>query len=159
MVKRLREHSEIIAAGGGAGGEPPLIEVGEPIGDFSALTLEGRPLGQDALSDETVVAFFSTTCGPCKAKLPSFVEFAEAVSLTGRRPVAVVVDDVNEPEAFVEALGPVADVVVERSDGALCTAFRTESYPTILRVAADATGALVVTANKVALDLPAAVSA
>lgn len=159
VVKRLREHSEALAAGGGSGNRPPLIEVGESIGAFSTTTLEGRTLDHELLTDETVVAFFSTTCEPCKAKLPTFVEFSRAMSHTGRRPVAVVVDDVGEPEAFVEALGTVADVVVEHSDGALCTAFRTESYPTVLRVAPDASGTLVVTANEVALDLPAAVSA
>ncbi|QIS07980.1 hypothetical protein [Nocardia arthritidis] len=149
VIKRLREHTDLLSNRDRA----PMIGVGEEIGEFEASTVDGERLSTELLGDETLVAFFSPSCGPCKEKLPKFVAYARAAEIP--RPVAVVVGAAHEAEEFVAALRPVARVVVESADGAMGTAFRAQAYPTVLKVGPDRWGKLVVQANRVDLDQPA----
>ncbi|MEQ4301017.1 redoxin domain-containing protein [Plantactinospora sp. B6F1] len=151
VIKRLREHTELLST---IAQGPPAIEVGQVVGEFETTTVDHEALTRDALTGDTLVAFFSPTCGPCKEKLPKFVEHVRA--LPGRdRSLAVVVGDRDQAQAFVADLRPVTRVVVEAGDGALSSAFRARAYPTLLRVGRDDAGRLVVTANKVEVDQPA----
>jgi hypothetical protein len=117
--------------------------------------VEGEPLRQGSLSEEMLVAFFSPTCEPCRKKLPKFVDYARTLPGGRDRVLAAVVGDAEEAATFVAELSPVARVVAEPHDGALGTAFKARSFPTLLRVAPDGEGRLVVTANHVDLDRPA----
>ncbi|MGK5545642.1 TlpA disulfide reductase family protein [Streptomyces sp. URMC 127] len=148
VVKRLREHTEELARLNGVG-KAPVIAVGEAVGDFLATTVDGESLTDDSLTGDTLVAFFSPTCEPCKAKMPKFVEYARALPGGRNQVVATVVGDAEEAAAFVHELSPVARVVVEGHEGALSRAFRAEAYPTVLRAAPDPSGRLVITANDV----------
>ena len=53
VVKRLREHTDLLAAGSNA----PTIGIGQEVGEFSARTVDGETVSPDLLSGETVVAF------------------------------------------------------------------------------------------------------
>jgi len=53
VIKRLREHTDLLAAGSNA----PTIGIGQEVGEFSARTVDGETVSPDLLSGETVVAF------------------------------------------------------------------------------------------------------
>ncbi|MDH6139378.1 thiol-disulfide isomerase/thioredoxin [Kitasatospora sp. GP30] len=154
VVKRLREHTELLAVPGGPGGAPAAVEVGTEIGTFSAETVDGERLTDADLGDDTVVAFFSPTCAPCKAKLPKFVEYAAGLPTGPAGALAVVVGEPEESSAFVSRLSAVARTVQESRGGELAEAFQARAFPTVLRVGRPA-DRLAVTANRVALT-PAA---
>ncbi|MFJ6937798.1 TlpA family protein disulfide reductase [Streptomyces sp. NPDC101132] len=148
VIKRLRDQGALLAE---LGSGTPALAVGEEVGAFTATTVDGVPIGRDDLNDDTLVAFFSPTCGPCRKKLPAFV--AHARTLPGGRD-AVLATVVGTPEAaaaFTEALAPVARVVVEEADGPVGAAFNATAYPTVLRVAPAADGRVLVTADQVDL--------
>ncbi|WP_327350916.1 TlpA family protein disulfide reductase [Streptomyces sp. NBC_01304] len=158
VIKRLREHTELIAAAGSAV-DTYTINVGTRVDDFAVATVDGEPLTHQLAADDTLVAFFSPTCGPCKDKLPKFVEYVRRGGIERDRVLVAVVGDPEESAGFIEQLRPVARVVSELSDGALGAAFQVKAFPTILRVAPDGAGGTVVTANDVRLDRPAALAA
>ncbi|GAB1646592.1 TlpA disulfide reductase family protein [Krasilnikovia sp. MM14-A1259] len=157
VVKRLREHTELLAAGGPVG--PSTLGVGAEVGAFSARTVDGQPLSPQRLSGETLVAFFSPTCEPCKAKMPTFVAYARTEPGGREQVLAVVVGEAATADAFVTELSPVARVVVEPPGGALASAFQAQAFPTILRIARNNDERLVVSDNQVRLDAPATVAA
>ncbi|GAA0464384.1 redoxin domain-containing protein [Streptomyces olivaceiscleroticus] len=161
VIRRLRDHAERLALLSGEGG----IAVGDEVGEFSVATVDGRlVVTRDALSEDaggTVVAFFSPDCEPCEETLSRFVPYAAELRAGGCPVLAAVVGDPGEQtDAFVAALSPVAHVVAERHpDGPLSAAFRIGAVPTVLRVAPDATGRVVVTDADVRLDTSAAAAA
>ncbi|MEU1054273.1 hypothetical protein [Streptomyces sp. NPDC005876] len=155
VIKRLREHTELLANVGGAGNGRASITVGEEVGDFAVSTVDGERLARDLLAGETLVAFFSPTCQPCKEKLPKFLEYARTLPGGRDRVLATVVGDAEASAALVAELTPVARVVVEEYDGALSAAFQAKAYPTVLKVARDGAGRLIVTDDDVRLNLPA----
>ncbi|MCD9194406.1 TlpA family protein disulfide reductase [Streptomyces albireticuli] len=156
VVKRLREHTELLAkVSENMPGMPPVIGVGEEVGEFTAVGVDGEALTRESLRGDTLVAFFSPNCEPCHEMLPRFVAYARARSGDRERALAVVVGAADLAAEQVEALRPVARVVVEGSDTALTTAFRIKGFPTVLRVAQDGHGHAVVAQNRVNLDSPA----
>ncbi|MEE4599187.1 hypothetical protein V2J94_46540 [Streptomyces sp. DSM 41524] len=155
VIKRLREHTELLA---GARQRPRHIEVGTEIGGFDTTTIDGERLLPGMLPEQTLVAFFSPDCEPCRTKLPSFVEHARHHPDGRAGVLAVVIGDTVQSAGFVSELSPVARVVVEERDGALSAAFDTHSYPTILRVERAGDG-LVVADNQVRLDQPTSAAA
>ncbi|MEU1375407.1 TlpA disulfide reductase family protein [Streptomyces triculaminicus] len=157
VIKRLREHTAMLTkvADGGAPGRPPVIKVGEQVGEFSAVSADGEALTRTSLSGDTLVAFFSPNCGPCHEMLPKFVEYARNVPGGREQVLAVVVGTADRARGQVAELGPVARVVVqEGSDTTVTDAFQVFGFPTLLQVTADAAGRPVITRNHVDLDAP-----
>lgn len=152
IIRRLREHSELLAKGAGGRRELPVIAVGESVGDFAAVTEDGAEISAERLPDGAVVGFFSPDCAPCRAKIPAFAEFARTVPGGPEQVLAVVVDAAGDGSLFADALGDVARIVVETPDGPLSDAFQVRSYPTVLRVARRGEG-LVIAANELAAEL------
>lgn len=152
VIKRLREHTDLLANSGGMGA--PALAAGEEVGAFTATTMDGEPLTGEQLAEDTLVAFFSPTCGPCKETMPKFVQYAPTVPGGRDRVLAVVVGEPDEAAGPVGALSPVARVVVENVDGALGEAFKVKAYPTVLKVGRGGDGRLVVRSNAVDLSRP-----
>ncbi|MFD8379336.1 TlpA disulfide reductase family protein [Streptomyces sp. NPDC059679] len=156
VLKRLREHTELLAQDTTGSRELPVIAVGERVGDFTAVAeSSGVEVSMARLSDGAVVAFFAPDCGPCREKVPAFAEFARTVPGGPGQVLAVVVDAAGEGSDFVDRLRGVAQVVVEPPDGPLSSAFQVRAFPTIVRVGRRG-GAVVITENRVATDLVAA---
>lgn len=158
VIKRLRDHTAMltkVAADGGAPGRPPVIKVGEQVGEFSTVSADGEVLTRASLSGDTLVAFFSPNCGPCHEMLPKFVEYARNVPGGREQVLAVVVGTPDRAKGQVAELGPVARVVVqEGSDTGVTDAFQVFGFPTLLQVTADAAGRPVIARNHVDLDAP-----
>lgn len=155
VVKRLREHTELLSkVSDNMPGRPPVIGVGEEVGEFTAVAVDGEVLTRESLRGDTLVAFFSPNCAPCHEMLPRFVAYARAGGGGRERVLAVVVGAPELATEQVEGLRPVARVVVEGSDTALTTAFRIKGFPTVLKLTQDGHGHVVVAGNRVDLDLP-----
>ncbi|SDQ71070.1 TlpA family protein disulfide reductase [Thermostaphylospora chromogena] len=132
VIKRLREHTGLIEEMQGRRMDPGL-SVGDEIGEFDEVSLQGDRLTPETIGErDTIVAFFSTDCHPCKEKVPSFVEFVRNQGLNPRDVLAVVVGDEAQP--FTSQLLPVARVATEEINGAISRAFRVRFFPTVVRV-------------------------
>jgi thiol-disulfide isomerase/thioredoxin len=128
VVRRLRElGAEAAAARAGGGGGESALPPGTPVGEFAATDVDGRPVTRPGAG---LVGFLSPDCTPCKEQLPAFVRYAT------ERPdvLAVVVGAPAEAANTVEALRPVATVVVEPPEGPLQQAFGVVGYPTFVLV-------------------------
>lgn len=133
IVHRLREHAELLRQ------SPSMhlrLEPGEEVGEFSTRSVAGVEVNRDSTRG-SVVAVFSTTCEPCKALLPEFVEFAAALPADSEPVLAVVTGSAESTAAMVAALEPVARVVVEKTDGPVGSAFGVTGYPSLFLVSAE----------------------
>ncbi|MDQ1025263.1 thiol-disulfide isomerase/thioredoxin [Streptomyces umbrinus] len=149
VVKRLREHTELI---GNLSGRAS-IGVGEEVGEFTTVTVDGTPLSREGLADDTLVGFFSPGCPACKEELPKFVEYARAMPGGRERVLATVVGDVARTTDMVAQLTPVAQVVAEPAQhGTVGPAFQVAAFPSVMRVGANGGGRSVVTEARVDLD-------
>ncbi|MCC3769325.1 TlpA disulfide reductase family protein [Streptomyces sp. UNOC14_S4] len=160
VVKRLREHTALISKmANSQPSRPPVIGVGEEVGEFSAVAVGGDVLTRESLVGDTLVAFFSPSCGPCHEMLPKFVEYARAVDGGREQVLAVVVGSLDRAKGQVAELSPVARVVVEGgSEAIVADAFQIKGFPTLLKVRQDADGRQVIAGNQVDLDAPVAVA-
>jgi hypothetical protein len=151
VIRRLREHTDLLAE---LRGGPGVIAVGEPVDEFVTSTVDGEEFGSAALTGETLVAFFSPDCRPCKEKMPWFIEYARTRPGGRDQVMAVVVGDADEAAPAAADLSPVARVVVEAAGGPLNTAFKVRAYPSVLVVERTG-GRLLVRSNQVDLEQPA----
>jgi len=130
VIRRLREHAERLDASSTAPAE--LLAPGAAVPPVTAITTDGRPL-TDADLRGTLVGFFSPTCRHCRTQRPLFIERADAEPA-----IAVVVDDGTADVAGdVDALTPVARVVVCGPDDPLPRAFSVHAYPALFLVGDD----------------------
>jgi thiol-disulfide isomerase/thioredoxin len=150
VIKRLRDHTAILAAMRAMAG----IEVGDEVGEFQVVSVDGEPLSRESLGEDSLVAFFAPHCKPCAVAVPEFIRHAEASPGHRGERLAVVVGEPEESAAMAAELRQVARVVVEQPLGALSTAFRTSATPTVLRVGTDRSGRQVVKADRVTLTAP-----
>ncbi|MEU3077352.1 hypothetical protein [Streptomyces laurentii] len=75
VVRRLREHTEMLTARNRVQGSGPKVMLGEgeTVGAFTAVTVEGATLTQDDLADSTtLVGAFAYGRSSCDERLSSF---------------------------------------------------------------------------------------
>jgi thiol-disulfide isomerase/thioredoxin len=139
VMRRLREHSELLSKGAGNGGadNEGLLAAGETVADFTATTVDGDAVGLADLRDGAMVAFFSPTCAPCRERLPEFVEAATAVPAADRQAYAVIIGDAAEAAGMAEQLSPAARVVTGPTTVPMVEAFGAESFPALYRMGPD----------------------
>lgn len=142
VIRRLREHTELLFKGPGTGADI-VLGVGESPGSFTATTIDQEQISTETLAGEQLVGFFTTTCAPCKEKAPLFAE--RAASGERSQALAVVIGAPEETAEFVALFAPVARVVVESDweGGVLGKAFKVTGFPAICTL----DGAGVVTAS------------
>jgi len=137
VVRRLREHTEILDRLAGPSGKI-IIEPGQRVADVAAVTVDGDSIAIYGSDGPTLVGFFAPACQPCKAKLPGFVELARQHPGGRRRVLAVMVggsDDEAEP--FMADLGDAASVVRDGKDGPVPVAFGVQGFPAFALIGAD----------------------
>ncbi|MEU9254782.1 TlpA disulfide reductase family protein [Streptomyces sp. NPDC048270] len=150
VIKRLRDHANLISAK--VNEEAPAgLDIGAEVGDFSVTSADDEELTLADIEGDTLVAFFSPNCTPCKEKLPLFTEYARHFPGGPRRVLAVIAGGAEGGGRFAEALRPVARVVREDYNGEVGAAFQAKAYPTLLLVGREADGRVVVRANQVDL--------
>jgi hypothetical protein len=151
VIRRLREHTETLGQLSGRGGSQ-FLEAGTPVppvGDV--VTVEGAPVQ----APTALVAFFSTTCDPCRDKLPLFRDHVRALAVPASG-VLVVVEGAREgADDFIAELRGLAQVVVEPELGPVARTFAVDGFPIFYAV--DPDGRIVVGSHDVA-DLPVPVT-
>lgn len=159
VIKRLREHTDLLSERGGG---RMSLGPGDEVGEFSVASVEGEPVQAAMIESETVVAFFSPTCGPCKEKLPKFVEYARGVPRGREQVLAVVTSDTPEDAQAaapsVAALAPVARVVTGQDAEVLASACKVRGFPVVLKVNRSTDGRLLVMTDEVDVERPAVAS-
>ncbi|MFC4531425.1 TlpA disulfide reductase family protein [Sphaerisporangium dianthi] len=143
VIRRLREHSAELATlrSGGTASNGGLVSLGDvalrdgsPIGEFTAVTVDGESVTLGSFGDRPLVGFFSPDCTPCKEQLPAFVEFAADRPGGRDTRLAIVVGTSEEAAETVERLRPVATVVVESDGGPIQKAFGVTGFPAFILV-------------------------
>lgn len=129
VIRRLREHTELLSARSTAGAPDLLLGVGESPDSFTAVTTNDEQVSLETLAGEQLVGFFTPGCEPCKEKAPLFAERAAARGRT--RTLAVVIGEPDEVGEFVTMFEPVARVVVESTmdAGSVAGAFKVKGFP------------------------------
>jgi len=136
VIRRLREHTEMIARAGSTGRPSPLgLQAGEPPGSFSAVTTDGEAV--PGTSGLAVVAFFSTSCSGCLRRVAPFTEYVGRYGVPKESVLSVVVTDDGDASKYLESLGAVSRVCVEQDGGAVGSAFKVRGFPAFCLLGAD----------------------
>ncbi|GAA3614188.1 hypothetical protein GCM10022419_119160 [Nonomuraea rosea] len=147
VLRRLREYDEKWAGAGmdNRAERRLLPEPGTRIADFTATTLDGTeialrdPAGVSGAEGPLLVAFFAPDCLACHEELPRLVDHA-ATSPGGReRNLVVISGSADDAADIVEAVSPLARVVIEPPEGPLMTAFNVRRWPLYVLLGQDGT--------------------
>ncbi|MEV4835869.1 redoxin domain-containing protein [Nonomuraea sp. NPDC049486] len=150
VIRRLREHTELINRGGGhpPGQEEITLPAGARVGEFSAVTGDDRTVTRDDLRPGMLVAFFSPRCPTCEEQKPAFIRYVSGLPGGRDQVIAVLLGSPEELGGLREELGGIAQIVIEGDvDGAMAAAFGLRGYPAFCLMGQD--GVLQVTGFKV----------
>ncbi len=154
VIRRLREHTSMLAAAAGQAESTVGLAVGESPGEFTATTNSGDVLTGPA--GLRVVAFFSSWCSACPERVPPFLEYVNRHRIGRDSVLAVVAQDSTARAPYLDRLAKVAHVCVEPSDGEITKAFQVSGFPAFCLL--DADGAIAVSGyNPSALPEPVTV--
>jgi thiol-disulfide isomerase/thioredoxin len=131
VIRRLREHNELLSARPATGSAEVMLGLGETPDDFNVLTTDGERVSRETLVGEQLVGFFSPGCGPCEELVPRFAERAAAVGRA--HALAVVAAGPEEAGGFLARLEPVARVVLDRDTDpeSVSRSFKVQGFPAI----------------------------
>ncbi|WP_169950556.1 hypothetical protein [Microbispora sp. H11081] len=136
VIRRLREHQEILAARPVT--SPPIVlPPGATIGGFSAVSTDGVHVSDGTLTEPVLVGVFSPDCPACHDRLPQFAERARTFPGGRGNVLAVLVGTEDEVAGQRRTLEPVALVVIEDYGTGLTEALRVKGFPSFAVVAAD----------------------
>jgi hypothetical protein len=141
VIRRLREHTELIGSGTGRDPRAPTMRrPGESIPPFDATTVDGEVISRARFSGTTLIGVFGIGCSACEEQLPKFVESAGAFP-GGREQVLAVVAAKDSAAAaqLVDELTAVATVVQETPGGPVLTALGVVGYPAFAIADGDGT--------------------
>jgi hypothetical protein len=102
---------------------------GEVVGTFAATTVDGEVVSEHDLTPGTLVGILSPGCAGCTIQLPEFVEVAQAHPAGRAGTLALVIGDPAASAEYVDALTPVARVVVVPPGHEVENAFAVRSFP------------------------------
>lgn len=129
IIARLREHTEKLANLADAP-QLTILGQGQPVPQFTAMTVGGNMLSHTDLTDGSIVAFLSPGCSSCVEQLPDFVARTISRPDGAGRVVSVVVADANQStDSMASELGRCGEVIVESHGGAMTTAFHVKGLP------------------------------
>jgi hypothetical protein len=132
MLRKLRDMEQRIPA---VVDEPStVLEVGQRVGEFQAMSTAGESISSDGLLVGTLVGFFDPQCESCHEHVPDFV--AQAAALSTDRTLAVVRDAPDQDEMIAMLAGKTR-VVVEPKRGPIAQAFKVRAIPVFCRLGPD----------------------
>lgn len=142
VIRRLREHTELLAKKGRREGPKVMLAPGERPETFSAVTLDGEVVTDESLTEGplTLVGVFAHGCSSCEERRPDFVAFAKDFPGGRDRVLAVMVGEEADLADMRVMLEPVAKLMVQdRPGGPLTSAFKVTGYPAFAVFNADGT--------------------
>jgi hypothetical protein len=127
VIRRLREHTEMLAEVNG--GPPPVmrIQVGSSPAHFSAIAADGGLVS--GASGLFVVAFFSSSCPICPERVEPFARYLTNSDVPPDRALVVIVGPVSDPPPYRDRLAAVARLVAEDVDGEISRAYQVVAFP------------------------------
>ncbi|MYU54692.1 MULTISPECIES: TlpA family protein disulfide reductase [Streptomyces] len=140
VVRRLREHTDLLSQRNRSQGSGPkvMLDVGETVEAFDAVTVDGTALSQaDLATGATLVGVFAYGCSSCDERLPAFLELARSFPGGKDQVFAVVVGDSEHVAGKRDKLTPVARVVTEEYGGAVTAALGVKGYPAFALLNSD----------------------
>jgi hypothetical protein len=141
VIRRLREHTDILAGRGTADGPPPSVMLGpdETVRPFAAADIAGEAITEDVFrAGPTLVGVFAQGCSSCEERLPHFLDYARQRDTD--QVLSIVIGDAAHDSRHVRELQEVGRVVVEDRPGApMSTALGVKGYPAFAVVGTDGT--------------------
>lgn len=131
VIRRLREHTDLLSRRvvDNPAEAKVMLDPGQEPAGFVVTAQDGGVIDSAMLAQRSLVAFLSPGCDLCHEQLPEFIGYAGHFSNGRDATVAVVVGDHEQAHELVSRLTPVAKVVLEDKDGAMCKAFDVKGYP------------------------------
>ena len=130
VIRRLREHSDLLATPGRDDPMRPMVDLGQRPGEFTATTVNGETITRDSFTGATLAAFLSPYCDVCEAQIPGLLDRAAAMPGGSANVLVVVIGRGDEAQAYGDRFRAVARVVVEPANGPVGRAFELGGMPT-----------------------------
>lgn len=140
VIRRLREHTEMLTAAGVPTRAALGLSVGERPVAFSAVTTDGERV--NGAAGRRVAAFFSSWCSVCPERVPPFVDYLSRHQIGRDQVLAIVQGSDSAPPPYLDQITEVAHVCIEPDDGEIAGAFKVTGYPAFFLL--DADGAVLV---------------
>ncbi len=135
VIRRLREHTSLLAAGRGAAEPLVGLAAGESPGGFTAETVSRELVsGPEGLR---VVAFFSSWCKACPERVPPFLEYLSRHRIGRESILAVVAADGDTRAPYLDRLAEVTQACLEPAEGEIARAFKVAGFPAFFVLDAD----------------------
>ena len=129
LARRLRAVTERVnmflpASDGG------LPHPGTPVPEFSAVAVDGTPVGTaDLAGPDRIVAMLTTDCSSCHDQVPALRESKQATL-----PIVMVIGPPDQRASMVDSLAGHAVIIEEADGGPVAKAFEIEEFPAVLAV-------------------------
>jgi hypothetical protein len=136
LVRRIRDYDSRLHRL--EQGSPTMADIGERVGEFSAVTVDGDEITRGALVPGTIVGFFDPQCETCHSHLPGFAAAARSLP-GGRSQTLAVVRDEEDFQEMVDVLAGDVRVVLERRRGPVSRAFKVAAIPSFCLLGPDQT--------------------
>jgi hypothetical protein len=127
VIRRLREHTEMLAEMNGGPAPVMGVQVGSSPAHFSATAADGGVVS--GASGFFVVAFFSSSCPICPKRVEPFARYLADSDVPADRALAVIVGPVSDPPLYRDRLAMVARLVAEDVDGEVSRAYQVAAFP------------------------------
>jgi len=154
VIRRLRQHTEIISGAGAAAPAVVGLLPGEQVPAFTAITLDGEVVS--SVSGVRAVGFFAAGCSACPGQVGPFTGYLTSndIGTGGALSVIVAVDD--ELPAYTDRLRAAGPVCLVEAGSDLLSAFKVSGFPAFCVL--DDAGVMVASGHDPAqLPAPAAV--
>lgn len=127
VIRRLRQHTEMLGAAGPAA--PPVtgLAPGEQAGAFTAVTLDGELVASS--SGLRAVGFFAARCSACPEQVGPFTDYLAGHAVGADSALSVVVAAPGEPPAYLDRLRAAGRVCVAEEASDLLAAFKVSGFP------------------------------
>lgn len=138
VIRRLREHTEILTAAQGQDAPVTGLAAGEVPASFTAVGSNGEQVSGPA--GLRLVAFFTASCSACPERVPPFLDYLRANRIGRDEVLAVISGSQAASVSYLQSVAEAAVVCTESVDGEIDTAFQVRGYPAFCLL--DATGSI-----------------
>ena len=125
VIRRLREHKDILSNGPGAASSVTSLEPGQSPAAFAAVTTSGEPVTGAGLR---VAAFFSSSCSACPERVAPFLAYLRRHRIS---------QDDDAPAPYLDQLAEAAQACTEPEGGEIAKAFGVTGFPAFCLLDAD----------------------
>jgi len=137
VIRRLREHTEMLTTTGSPADPPAGLSAGELPGPFTAVTTDGELV--DGPAGLRLVAFFASWCTVCPGRVPPFADYLRAHGVSRDSVLVVSVGPDDTPPPHLAELVGLAQICVEKDEGEIAQLFKVTGFPAFCLLDVDGT--------------------